>query len=331
MKNYNHKQIKNIRVYFNMRLTERDEGELMKQFPVFDLCYEKKIHNKVRPADLYLIIPKGNKYFAWFFQYKNCYVCIILQLQNRREIENIKIYQCCFHSSLCVGKGTILYGTILKRNNQLFFLFEDIYYFKDMNIHSFSQRKKLYLMHTILTSHLKPITTSSKSIIFQLPIMDTNYETLRKKCENIIYGAFCIQHRSSNNTRCYLNQPIQQKYYAIFCIKTTLMPDIYSLYCYDGKKALVQHNYAHIGSYQDSVMMNELFREIKENTNLDTLEESDDEEEFQNIAPDKYIYLDRKYNMKCVYNYKFKRWIPRNIDTTSPISSLRDILDFEKK
>ena len=29
-----------------MRLTKRDENELMKQFPVFELCYEKKIHNK---------------------------------------------------------------------------------------------------------------------------------------------------------------------------------------------------------------------------------------------------------------------------------------------
>ena len=38
--------------------------------------------------------------------------------------------------------------------------------------------------------------------------------------------------------------------------------------------------------------MNELFRNIKENSNLDLLEESDDEEEFENVNPDKYVYLE---------------------------------------
>ena len=37
--------------------------------------------------------------------------------------------------------------------------------------------------------------------------------------------------------------------------------------------------------------MNSLFRNIKENGNLDLLEESDDEEEFENIALDKFVYL----------------------------------------
>lgn len=314
-----------------MRLTKRDENELMKQFPVFELCYEKKMHNKVRSADLYLIIPKGNKYFAWFFQYKNHYVCIILQLYNRKEIENIKIYKCCFHSSLCAGKGTILYGTILKRNNQEIFLSEDIYYFKDAYIRSFSQKKKLHIMHKIFTSHLKSVHISSSNLIFKLPIMDTNYDIICKKCESIIYDAFCIQHRLPNNTHLYLNQPIQHKYYATFMVKTTLSPDIYSLYCYNDDNTLIHHNYAHIGSYKDSVMMNELFRKIKENTNLDTLEESDDEEEFQNITPDKYIYLDKEFNMKCVYNYIFKRWTPKNIDEESSVSHIKDILVFEKK
>ena len=35
--------------------------------------------------------------------------------------------------------------------------------------------------------------------------------------------------------------------------------------------------------------MNSLFRNIKENNNLDTLEESDDEDDFENTNPSKYI------------------------------------------
>jgi hypothetical protein len=56
--------------------------------------------------------------------------------------------------------------------------------------------------------------------------------------------------------------------------------------------------------------MNKLFRVIKENDNLDALEESDDEEEFQNENIDKFVYLDKSYKMICKYNHKFKKWTP---------------------
>ena len=53
--------------------------------------------------------------------------------------------------------------------------------------------------------------------------------------------------------------------------------------------------------------MNKLFRNIKENNNLDLLEESDDEDEFENEKDDRFVYLDRVFNMLCSYNYKFPR------------------------
>ena len=59
--------------------------------------------------------------------------------------------------------------------------------------------------------------------------------------------------------------------------------------------------------------MNKLFRNIKENQNLDALEESDDEDEFENNKLDKYVYLDRSINMNCHFNYKFKKWMPVSI------------------
>ena len=40
--------------------------------------------------------------------------------------------------------------------------------------------------------------------------------------------------------------------------------------------------------------MNSLFRNIKENRNLDLLEESDDEEEFENTSLDKFVDLDKE-------------------------------------
>jgi hypothetical protein len=65
-----------------------------------------------------------------------------------------------------------------------------------------------------------------------------------------------------------------------------------------------------IPDYKTSVFMNQLFRNIKENSNLDLLEESDDEEEDEND----FVYLDRQYNMRCKYNKQFKKWIPISVE-----------------
>ena len=57
-------------------------------------------------------------------------------------------------------------------------------------------------------------------------------------------------------------------------------------------------------------MLNKLFRNIKENDNLDLLEESDDEEEFENINEDKFVNITKRIKMKCVYNKRFQKWEP---------------------
>ena len=56
--------------------------------------------------------------------------------------------------------------------------------------------------------------------------------------------------------------------------------------------------------------MNNLFRIIKENKNLDLLEESDEEEEFENIDEDRFVNLKKIVYMKCLYNKKFRKWSP---------------------
>ena len=60
-------------------------------------------------------------------------------------------------------------------------------------------------------------------------------------------------------------------------------------------------------------MMNKLFRNIKENNDLDALEESDDENEFENPNIDKFVDLTKSYKMLCNFNTKFKKWVPIKI------------------
>ncbi len=98
----------------------------------------------------------------------------------------------------------------------------------------------------------------------------------------------------------------------IFKIMADIDPDIYHLYI--TKNGIEEYvDIAFIPDYKTSVMMNKLFRNIKENDNLDAIEESDNEEEFENCKEDKYVYLDRSFQMNCEYNYKFKRWVPISV------------------
>ena len=91
----------------------------------------------------------------------------------------------------------------------------------------------------------------------------------------------------------------------IFTVKPDLQNDIYHLY-QNGQ----YFDTAYIPDYKTSVMMNQLFRKIKENDNLDALEESDDEEEFENEREDRFVYLDKVLEMECYLHSKFKKWVP---------------------
>ena len=97
--------------------------------------------------------------------------------------------------------------------------------------------------------------------------------------------------------------------YKIFMVRADLQNDIYHLSDPNGN---IDDNelIASIPDYKTSVMMNSIFRKIKENDSLDALEESDDENEFENINLDKFVDMSKKILMKCVYNHKFKKWTP---------------------
>jgi hypothetical protein len=96
----------------------------------------------------------------------------------------------------------------------------------------------------------------------------------------------------------------------IFKIRPDIQNDIYHLYCLNEQNEEVLFDTAFIPNFTTSVMMNKLFRNIKENNNLDALEESDDEDEFENGKEDRFVYLDKSYNMVCAMNHKFKKWYP---------------------
>lgn len=105
------------------------------------------------------------------------------------------------------------------------------------------------------------------------------------------------------------NKP-QYRHPAVFLIRADRQYDIYHLYAFGKNKVPVYYNVAYIPNYRTSVFMNALFRNIRENTNLDYIEESDDETDFEDIREDKYVDLQKTLYMECTFQPKFKKWVP---------------------
>lgn len=298
-----------------MQFTEQEKNFILQDFPKFELSYENMIHNKVHNADILLAIPEGKKCYAWFTSYKEDNVCFLLELSDNKII-HISVLLTTFNDKLAYG--TVFYGTMFKHKNINCFCIEDLYYCKGKNCTNRLYSEKLDLLRDILL-HQK----NNRHIIFGLPLMTRDFTSMLKQIELLPYKICQIKFRffEKNNSRKILfvkyfrprtntnNNNNNNTLKGVFKITADIEPDIYNLFSFiDGKE--VCNDVAFIPDYKTSVLMNKLFRNIKENDNLDALEESDDEDEFEDSRIDKFVYLDRSFKMNCEYNYKFKKWVP---------------------
>jgi hypothetical protein len=325
---------------------------ILQDFPSFELSYEKIIHNKVPNsfpnADIYLAIPFGIKCFIWFTTFDDNNICYCIELDyHTNQIKNIKEMKASFSNSLILG--TIFYGTLFQYNNNNCICLEDIYFYKGNFYNKSSYLQKLELFRIILKEEITSVISNTNQTIFGLPVLSNNYESLLSNISLLPYKINSIKlrffdyknHRNifiikyfnnninnqsnnqsnnqtnnqsnyqSNNQTNYKNCKPLTTNYRTFFVKPDIEPDIYYLY-----NNIDDKNYfdlAYIPDFKTSKFMNSLFRNIKENDNLDALEESDSESEFENSNIDKFVYLERTYKMNCIFNTKFKKWCPINV------------------
>lgn len=353
---------------YAQNLSFADKQDLMSSFPNIKLCYDNIIHNKVENVtknidyDLCCAIPCGKKCFTWFTQLHNKNVCLVLELIDKKSINDIKVYNCVFNNELVYGKyGTIFYGTLFHYSQTPFFTIEDVFYCKGDDVSGNNWSRKFNILSNIFSNDVKQISYNKNFIVFGLPLMARDTAELKTLLEDVQYKIYNIQFRSFNKTntmdsillsginsvvktsgaalptpeskqepqrqsqipmlniRCEPKQELPQPKTQtrtqalpkniIFKVKPDIQNDIYHLYCMENNKELF-YNIAYIPDYKTSVMMNKLFRNIKENDNLDLLEESDDEEEFQNENIDRFVDMNKSYLMICKFNHKFKKWYP---------------------
>lgn len=315
-------------------LSDNDKFILTK-FPRIKLSYENILHKKVFNFDVLVAIPEGIKCFIWFTHENNLNVCYTMELIEN-QITKLKREYACFNSELVFG--TIMFGTKFKHNNTIFITIENIYYYKGSSVYNLKYKNKLKLLKNIFLKDIKQTSYNNLFVIFGVPIIKTSYVDMMKEIDVLPYKIKYLQYQHFENTN--INDIIltlyKKKYYIenvkinkkfIFMVKPDLQYDIYHLYIENNE----YYDFAYIPDFKTSVMMNTIFRNIKENRNLDLLEESDNEDEFEDENVDKYVYLNKQYNMECIYNEKFKKWAPIKIcEPSQMLTTKKELFAFKK-
>jgi hypothetical protein len=308
---------------------------------VIDIYYERLVHKKFL-ADVYAVIPKGRKCVMWFTR-KQCW---IFQIAKRPyppqpnpetvSFDDVRMMNVnCVDDAWYSGEGTILYGTFA--SDKKWFSVENIYYLCGAKLCGAKQQNDGSMDHfsAFFDFYAKQ---NDMDIRFVMPIMHTSFGAALKDALQITsYDVFCIQHRflkrpcteyknllihlavdqdqqiqvNHNNhvhnpTPKPLHHPHPPQIQRTFIVRPDIQNDIY--YVLNDVDELITDKtmIAHIPNYKTSVMMNALFRNIKENRNLDALEESDDESDDDK----KHVDLNKFVRMKCAFNHRFKRWQP---------------------
>lgn len=327
-------------------LTDQEQSDILRLFPNVELSYETITHKNVLASDFTFAVPEGSKFFSWFFKRNSKPTIVFMEVNpTTKQIVNIKLGSSP-KEDLDLCKGSIFYGTIFQNNSQSFFSVEDVLYLEGKNVSESKMDKKLKIICEILSEKkLENINYDKCPIFFGLPLI---FETFSKEMnfaiQQLPYKINEIQFYKNDRHRhifcmhyTYRNAQEKKEYVkmsrdVIFQVKADFQNDIYHLYANNNNEVYF-HDVAYIPDYKTSVTMNGLFRTIKENINLDALEESDDEEEFQNDKIDKYVDLNKAYFMVCSFNYKFKKWMPIRIAENATMQDAvkkNDLLRLEK-
>lgn len=330
-------------------------NNLVKRFPNFELSYETTSYKKIsNNYDICVAIPNGKKYFAWFTFYNDKDVCYIFELNKEKRIINGFISNTIFDSSLSLG--TIVYGVLTEDQSffiiEDIFHYKGLslstmtfgirlgFIYDLMNKHIVQEFNNEDGM--VMTLPVMWYNTYNSDIEQDSKIPD-------KYLNEFIpaYQVHHLQYRSLSIINPYLNVPTnrklnlksvattikerddiafpiltmdftkpQYKCSAIFQVRADIQFDIYHLYAFGKDNTPVYYNIAYVPNYKSSVFMNSLFRNIKENRNLDYIEESDDEDDFENTDDDKYVDLTKTLYMECIFHSKFKKWTPVRVMKT---------------
>ena len=305
-----------------------DFKTISNRFPINNANSNFNITNLSNTLDYYILYPKGRRGYLWFTYYKKEMLCLLIFINGKKfdDISNeFYKYEINYDNTLCYNNVLLIGTYFYKYNNnnkslQHYYVIDSVLNYNYYNAIIRANNNNCFNSKLNLCKKVVQAISNSTFNI-NLGIILNNYDSIFKIIYKLNYDIYCVGCYSNNKylgnfiLNIQLSKTINKNetnYGYNFKVTATLTPDIYNLYILENNKEIF-YEYALIDSYKTSVFMNDLFRKIKENKNLDLLEESDDEEEFENIDLEKYVNLGKRYIIECFYNKKFKKWIPKNL------------------
>jgi len=284
-------------------------------------CVEAILDTPEHLHKLCIAIPLGTKGMVWFSQNK----CYILTLsKDRRSFDSVTIDTSVVYYPV---EETLLYGTFyfIDNNEQFYFTIEDIFTYKNTKTTFHHIDVKINIWKYMLDYEISKFNTNSSPFIIGVPFMTTSWKEMCEILPHISYKIYSIRFHFEEELALekmittvskihyyYLISPIipiqkssEREEIVItntFLVQADTTNDIYCLYTPTTQEYV---GLACVQTLATSTYLNTLFRNIKEDMNMDVFEESDDEDNYNMITD-----TTKKILMDCVYNAKFKKWTP---------------------
>lgn len=311
-----------------------DKNILKILLPRIPLKYRKNYMNQTNDSKIlfsndptyYILKPKGKRSYIWFTYYEKKILTLLIFINNFNSLHDITNE---FYEVDIIYDNTLCYNNVLLSG--LYFTNKiekkTLHYFAITNLENYNIYNKIInknnFINNFKTKHdifniLLPLIQNNNDFKICLPNFEYDYNSIIKYIYTSSFKYHSIEIYNNNkylgnyllnNYTNFSNSIKNDNINATFKIMPCINNDIYCLFVNNNNNE-EYFDLALIDSYKTSVFMNNLFRKIIENTNLDKIEESEDEEDFEIINNDKYVNLNSSYNILCKYNQNFKKWIP---------------------
>jgi len=323
-----------------MELEHHEVDTFLKRAPKYDLSYETMHHKKEGQVyDMAVAIPYGKKRLCWFTFEEEQYVALFFDMNRDHKLGRCT---CLPHDNVPLALGTMVYGTFVQnqQTKHSYFVIEDIFHYSGMSMRNYQMRERWYLMASVAETCRSMFM--KYGIHFFLPFAwQCGHEytgQIPMDVKNVIgYTVHHIQYRAQTKRTPHLVVSVpkmvmpskpkmqiqsmtyecqyahdytkrQYRYKTAFVVIADPTADNYHLYAYGDGGKREYFSSACVRDYETSVKINKIFRSIRENADLDAIEESDDEEDFQNVSATKYIDTHKSDVMLCEFSRKFRKW-----------------------
>ena len=280
----------------------------MIHFPVksVNIHYSYKFINNNN--DLYMLLPYGKKGFMWF-PYSEPKQTYFIEHKNdvimTKSMKPIQTYM-----SKDMFQNTIVYGTLIDDNR---FIMEDIYFYKNRDIHNSEFNDKLKYLYDVLKNsgdnsyetvydmfpHLR------NSVKLHFVSFTNDYSFLFHSVMDRIYDVHSVLTINKQNGK--TGKLVLHNMYQYFKIEECQEghPFSYDLLCYDKNNTVVQYTKSVLPSINISDKYNSF---VRNNYRIDDIEMSDDEND--DSMDSQTVKKSKNVVAKCIYDKHLKRWIP---------------------